>query len=157
MQSADGRRRSVVAPDRRVCANCQARRVEHATRGKANQQAGSPLPWNTHPAGGSPTVRRVPRWALPPAPPPPPPRARETDGPATAHLPASVGEAGGVGAPRPQELARVAPPASRGGVAWVPPVLCHRQEARSAAPPARAGGLARLSAPAVVPYLPICS
>jgi hypothetical protein len=82
---------------------------------------------------------------LPPA---PPPRARETDGPATAQ-PASVGEAGGVGAPRPQELARVAPPASRGGVAWVPPVLCHRQEARSAAAPARAGGLARPKAPVV--------
>jgi hypothetical protein len=126
----------------------------HATRGKANKQA--------LPSRGTRSLQAGPQRsdgcrAGRCRPPLLRARGKRTGLPLPSQPVSAFGEAGGVGAPRPQELARVAPPASRGGVAWVPPVLCHRQEARSAAPPARAGGLARLSAPAVVPYLPICS
>jgi type IV secretory pathway VirB2 component (pilin) len=121
-------------------------------KAKASAEAGTPggrvalpsrLPWNTQPAGQPSSVPDGPTGAaLAAARPSSSARARGMDGPATAHCPlplpatASVGEAGGVGAPRPQALARVAP-AVRGGAA------------RSlAVAGARAAGLARR------PYLP---
>lgn len=153
MQSADGRRRSVKAWQQRSSPRpalmCQlpgppggtrhpweslSPPVEHASCWRVpNGQTGAALGVAARPSSSSSSS------------------ARAGNGRACHCPPASQCRRGRRGR-GPRSSRESLPPASRGGARrGRPPVLCHRhrQEARSAAAPAWA--------PAVVPYLPICS